>query len=64
MRAQNTEVDEHSGANAQVKTISIFSIYDQVLQWEGGEGVGFNVLAYYITPVSFIRVSLPVIMIE
>ncbi|KAA1069762.1 hypothetical protein PGT21_032964 [Puccinia graminis f. sp. tritici] len=38
MKAQNSEVDEHSGANAQVKTISIFSIYDQVLQWEGGEG--------------------------
>ncbi|KAH9450558.1 hypothetical protein Pst134EB_018089 [Puccinia striiformis f. sp. tritici] len=35
MKAQNSESDEYSGANAQVKTISIFSIYDQVVQWEG-----------------------------
>ncbi|WAR60009.1 hypothetical protein PtB15_11B650 [Puccinia triticina] len=37
-KAQNSELDKHSGAYAQVKTISIFSIYDQVLQWEGSEG--------------------------
>ncbi|KAI9630431.1 hypothetical protein KEM48_013927 [Puccinia striiformis f. sp. tritici PST-130] len=38
MKAQNSESDEYSGANAQVKTISIFSIYDQVVQWEGSKG--------------------------
>ncbi|PLW07612.1 hypothetical protein PCANC_10176 [Puccinia coronata f. sp. avenae] len=38
MRAQNSEADKYSGSKAHVKTISIYSIYDQVLQWEGKKG--------------------------
>ncbi|KNZ57765.1 hypothetical protein VP01_2079g1 [Puccinia sorghi] len=39
MKAQNSEADEYSGSKAHVKTISIYSIYDQILQWEGKKGV-------------------------
>jgi hypothetical protein len=42
MRAQNSEADKYSGSKAHVKTISIYSIYDQVLQWEGKKGVSFH----------------------
>jgi len=38
MKAQNSEADEYSGSKAHVKTISIYSIYDQILQWEGNKG--------------------------
>lgn len=38
MTAQNNGKDEWGGAKAHVKTISIFSSYDQVLLWEGSYG--------------------------
>ncbi|EGG05333.1 uncharacterized protein MELLADRAFT_88002 [Melampsora larici-populina 98AG31] len=37
--AQNSDVDEFSGAHSHVPTTSIYSRYDEAVQWEGFGGV-------------------------